>query len=52
MVLDHSFGDAALSRENVMWPGNADDVRDWLGRLKGEWRVVLEQITDDDLRSA
>jgi len=52
MVLNHSFGDGALSRENVMWPGNADDVREWLGRLQGEWRVVLEQITDDDLRSA
>lgn len=52
MVLDHSFGDGALSRENVMWPGNADDVREWLGRLQGQWRVVLEEITDDDLRSA
>ncbi len=52
MVLNHSFGDASLSRENVMWPGNADNVREWIGGLRGEWRVVLEQITDDDLRSA
>jgi len=52
MVLDHSFGDGALSRENVMWPGNADDVREWLGRLQEQWRGVLEQVTDDDLRSA
>ena len=52
MVLNHSFGDGTLSRENVTWPGNADDVREWLGRLQREWRVVLEQITDDDLRSA
>jgi hypothetical protein len=52
MVLNHSFGDGTLSRENVMWPGNADDVRGWLGRLQREWRVVLEQITDGDLRSA
>jgi hypothetical protein len=52
MVLNHSFGDGTLSRENVTCPGNADDVREWLGRLQREWRVVLEQITDDDLRLA
>jgi hypothetical protein len=51
MVLNHSFGDGTVSRENVIWPGNADAVREWLGRLQREWRVVLEQITDDDLRS-
>ena len=52
MVLDHSFGDGTLSREGVMWPGNADDVRQWIGRLHGQWRVALEQVTDADLRSA
>jgi hypothetical protein len=51
MVIDHSFGDATLTRENVMWPGNADDVRAWLGRLRREWRAVLEQVNSDDLRS-
>ena len=52
MVLDHSFGDGALSRERVSWPGTADDVRDWLGRLRGRWQGVLEQVSDDDLQSA
>jgi hypothetical protein len=52
MVLNHSFGDGGLSREHVMWPGNADGVREWLGQLQGAWRVVLAQITDDDLQSA
>ncbi len=52
MVLDHSFGDGTLSRENVLWPGDADAVHAWLGRLQAQWRVVLEQLTDDDLRSA
>lgn len=51
MVLNHSFGDGTLSRENVMWPGDADLVRQWLGQLQEGWRVVLEQITDDDPRS-
>lgn len=51
MVLNHSFGDETLSREDVMWPGNAEDVRRWIDRLQGEWRTALEQISDDDLRS-
>jgi hypothetical protein len=52
MVLDHSFGDGTLSREDVMWPGTADGVREWIGRLQGQWRAALERLTDDDLRSA
>ena len=52
MVLAHSFGDGALSRENVMWPGNADAVRAWLGGLQAEWRVVLEQSSDPELQSS
>ncbi|WP_437912920.1 DinB family protein [Sorangium sp. So ce302] len=51
MVLDHAFGDGALTRENVTWPGNAGDVRAWLGGLQGQWRAAIEQVTDDDLRS-
>lgn len=51
MVLDHSLGDATLSLENVTWPGTADGVRAWLGGLHGEWRTMLEQLTDADLRS-
>ncbi|WP_437710954.1 DinB family protein [Sorangium sp. So ce448] len=51
MALDHAFGDGALTREDVTWPGDADDVRAWLGGLQGKWRAVLEQVTDDDLRS-
>jgi hypothetical protein len=52
MALNHSFGEATLSREQVMWPGSAGGVRDWLGQLQAEWRAVLEQMADDDLRSA
>jgi hypothetical protein len=51
MVLDHSFGDGALSRETVTWPGNADAVRTQLAQLQEEWRAVLERLTADDLRS-
>lgn len=51
MVLDNSLGDGTLCRENVTSPGTADGARDWLGQLHGKWRVVLEQVTDDDLTS-
>lgn len=51
MVLNHSFGDGALAREDVTWPGDADHLREWLRRLQGEWGVALDQITDADLRS-
>jgi hypothetical protein len=51
MVLNHSFGDGTVSRENVVWPGNADAVRELLGRLEGEWRAALGRLSDDDLRS-
>lgn len=51
MVLDHSFGDATLSRENVAWPGTADGVREWLVGLEARLRAALEQLDDDDLRS-
>ena len=51
MVIDHSFGDGVLSREDVTWPGNAEDTRDRIEQLHREWRSRLEQLTDDDLRS-
>ncbi|KYF82801.1 hypothetical protein BE11_23250 [Sorangium cellulosum] len=52
MALDHAFGDGALSRESVTWPGDADGVRAWLGGLQAQWRAALDRVTDDDLRSA
>jgi hypothetical protein len=51
MVLDHSFGSGALSRDNIPWPGDAGAVREWLGQLERHWRSVLEQLSDDELRS-
>ena len=52
MVLDHSFGGGALTREDVAWPGDADGVREWLDGLQARWRGMLERITDDELQSA
>ncbi len=52
MVLDHSFGAGKLAREAVSWPGTADSVREWLGKLHGEWVAQLDKLTDGDLQSA
>ncbi len=51
MVLNHSFGDGTLGREQVTWPGSADDAREWIGGLQREWRLMLDEVTDDDLHS-
>jgi hypothetical protein len=51
MVLDHSFGEGRLVREEVVWPGDAGSVRRWLEALQDRWRTVLEILTDDDLQA-
>ena len=52
MVLDHSFGTRSLAREDVTWPGTADDVRRRVSTLQREWMAMLEQVTADDLESS
>lgn len=51
MVIDHSFGSASLSREQVLWPGDADALRAQLAGLHDEWRKTLDQLTKADLQS-
>jgi len=51
MALNHSFGDATLTREAVLWPGSADAVRARFTDLRNEWVAAIERLTDDDLRS-
>ena len=51
MVLDHSFGEGTLTRDAVTWPGDADEVRQWLAHLHSAWRVAVEQLAPNDLRS-
>jgi DinB superfamily len=51
MVLDHSFGDATLTREQISWPGSADGVREWIGGLEARWRTAIMPLGDPDLQS-
>lgn len=49
MVIDHSFGEAALTREQVVWPGNAAGLWPWIEQLQQSWQQSLETLTDADL---
>jgi DinB superfamily len=51
MVLDHAFGEATLSREDVLWPGSADAVRERLEGRAAEWRAAVERVTPGELQS-
>lgn len=52
MALDHTFGEGRLMREQVTWPGTADDARRWIGALQTNWREALAQVSPDDLASS
>lgn len=51
MVLDHSFGNATLAREDVLWPGDPGAVREQLLELQQQWLAALDKLTDADLQS-
>jgi len=51
MVLDHSFSQGTLSREQVKWPGDVDGVRKLIDDLHGRWVSRLGELTDGDLKS-
>lgn len=51
MVLDHAFGQGALTREDVQWPGSAEAVRERIERHAAEWRVALERLAPEELQS-
>ena len=51
MVINHSFGNATLQREDIFWPGDADSVRHWILQLHSQWVQILQEIHDDELQS-
>lgn len=52
MVLDHSFGDATLRREDVAWPGSVDELKDRIAQLHEEWSAALAALSDEQLASS
>jgi len=51
MVIDHSFDQRTLAREDVTWPGDADAVRHRIGELQERWRSSLRQLDPEELSS-
>jgi hypothetical protein len=51
MALDHNFGMAHLTREDVHWPGGADEVRKWIDELQQQWRAALANLADEQLQA-
>lgn len=51
MALDHNFGAGTLAREQVEWPGSADDVRAAVGDLHRRWAALLAGLDDAALAS-
>lgn len=49
-VIDHSFGAATLTREDVTWPGSADAVKQSIVALQADWRARLATYDDAALR--
>jgi hypothetical protein len=51
MTLDHARGESRLTRNPVTWPGDATRVRQWIGELHDQWRELIDQLSDEDLKS-
>lgn len=51
-ALDRSFGDGALRREDVSWPGSADATRAWLTGLHDRWIAEVAALSDEELASS
>ncbi len=52
LVLDHSFGEGKLTREQVLWPHTAEAAKTRITQLQTAWRERVETLTDEDLRSS
>jgi hypothetical protein len=52
MAIDHAFGDGRLQRIDIFWPGDASSVRDWLTNLQSQWRMVVGQLSANDLHQS
>ncbi|MBB6215346.1 hypothetical protein HNQ80_001435 [Anaerosolibacter carboniphilus] len=51
MVLDHSFGNGTLSREDVTCLGNIKETRERINHLRDEWETAVAELSDHELFS-
>ena len=51
MVFDSSFGEGILTREEVNWPGDMEDVRRTMNKYHEDWRAILVTISEEEFIS-
>lgn len=49
MALDHAFGNANLTRDQVTWPGSAPAAREWIYGLEARWRASIEALAPAEI---
>lgn len=51
MVLNYSFGDCSLGKENIEWPGSVKQAIDKIDSLHNQWIKFLSNLTLEQLQS-
>ncbi|MCL2137205.1 MAG: DinB family protein [Coriobacteriia bacterium] len=51
MVFDHSFGNGTLKREDVLWLGTINDVREAIYQFHRDWLDKLGSLSDEEFAS-
>lgn len=51
MVLDYSFGNGSLSREDIHWPGSIALTRERINLLCYKWKAAVAALSDEELLS-
>lgn len=52
MVLDYSFGNGTITREDVSCSGNIKETRERITHLRNEWETAVAKLPDDELLSS
>ena len=46
-AIDQAFGEGGLTREDILWPGEADGIRTWIEGLRDLWLASLADASLD-----
>ena len=52
MVINHSFGEGTLTKEDIYWLGDMDAVKDTFKNFHDQWRSILETTSNEELISS
>lgn len=51
-ALDHIQGKTTLAKDDIAWPGSADDVRSAITALRNRWLEVVSDLTESDFQTS